>query len=62
MKNNTLNIRFQGETMVNIPQNFRESFRCTSIEGAKKALKKRTKENVVEAVFTDKSGNTTKLI
>ncbi len=47
--------------MVNIPQNFRESFRCTSIEAAKIALKKRNEENVAEAIFTDKTGNVTKL-
>lgn len=39
-----------------------ESFRCTSLTGAQKAINKRNKEAVISAVFTDKSGNQTILI
>ena len=63
MRNNTLHITYNPIIKVSTTMDISlvDSFRCTSLNGAKKAFGKRNMKNIDAAIFTDKHGVETKV-
>lgn len=56
MHNNRTIVTYGGDTVINLPQGGKESFRSTSLEGSRKAVAKRNKTSILSAIFRDKTG------